>query len=172
MSLTPAKLKKLLLELDDAELRQLVAELAADSAEVRHLLSAKLAADRQPLLDALDRELAKAFGGKNPSMKVAAAKKALNTALKDATPQEALEARLTYVEAGVRCYDEWGDMEPSAINSVESVWTSLLEDAARLPLHELPLGRLERVARYNDMVEMWLGEMFDDWLEGQAGGLG
>jgi len=109
--LTLKALRQTLDDMDAPELRALVMELFRASAANKRLLTAKLEGDTSDLLAKLESELEKAFrtSGRRPTFKVGEARKALNTYLKVAAPQQALDAELRYVEAGVRCLNAYGD---------------------------------------------------------------
>ena len=152
MPLTLTQLRKTLADMDAPELRALIEDLYKANVTNKRLLTAKLEGDTGDLRAKLDSELDKAFRttGRLPTMRVAGAKKALADFVKVAAPLEALDAELSYVEAGVACLHAYGDWPENNYSSMEKVWAAALKRARTLPEEQIPYSRLKQLVKDAD----------------------
>ncbi|TSA85637.1 hypothetical protein FNU79_09260 [Deinococcus detaillensis] len=136
-------------ELEAAELRELVRQMYAASADNKRLLSALLEDDSSGLKIKVTQEIEKAFGTAQsqrcPSLKTGAARTALQHYAKFAPPAALVHAELDFVEAGLACMECYGDVSGSARSSLESMWQTLMKRCLSLPRDEIPWTRLRRV---------------------------
>ncbi|GHG08164.1 hypothetical protein GCM10017783_20940 [Deinococcus piscis] len=152
MALTLKQLRSALEHMDAPELRAVVEDLYKASIDNKRLLTAKLNGDISDLRGKLSQELEKAFrtSGRLPSMKVGGAKKALTAFVKVASPVEALDAELAYVEAGVACLNTYGDWPENNYTSMEKVFEAALARAEQLPSDQIPYERLDTLVENAD----------------------
>ncbi|CAM4140360.1 hypothetical protein [Deinococcus marmoris] len=174
MPLTLTQLRKTVAEMDAPELQGLIEELFKANVTNKRLLTALLEGDSSDLLAKLDSELLKAFRdeGRMPTMKVGGAKKALAAYLKVASPIQALDAELRYVEAGIRCLNAYGDWPENNYSSMEKVFESALKRARTLDADAVPHKRLAALVKdgdgfgygFSDQLQ-WLYDEFMEELE-------
>lgn len=164
MALTLSNLRKLLADMDAPELREVIEELFKASAANKRLLTAKLEGDNSELLDKLLTELEKAFRteGRLPTMRVGDAKKALAAYAKAATPTEALDAHLRFVEAGARCLRAYGGWPDNNYTSMQKVFEKAFEYARKLNPDDLPYDRFRNLA---DDHYLELRGYYNDFLD-------
>ncbi|CAM3678309.1 hypothetical protein DESA109040_19595 [Deinococcus saxicola] len=165
MPLTLTQLRKTVAGMDAPELRGLIEELFKASVTNKRLLTALLEGDSSDLLAKLDSELLKAFRdeGRMPTMRVGGAKKALSAYLKVASPVQALDAELRYVEAGIRCLNAYGGWPDNNYSSMQKVFESAMKRVRTLDPDAVPLERLGRLVKNAEHMD--IGYFYDEFLD-------
>lgn len=143
------RIRKALENLDTPEILELVKELYDLNSTNKALLAVRL--DSQGSLELLAqpcrKEIEKAFWPVRgfPSCKPGNAKKAVVQFVKVAPPLEALEMELYFVELGIRCTRQYGDIDEGFYISLEKMWEVALKRALTLELPEELEEKLEHI---------------------------
>lgn len=167
--LSAAQLQKSLVELEAAELRELVGQLYSASTDNKRLLTALIGGDSGGLRVKVQQEIDKTFGTgqsrRSPTLRTAGARTALRQYARVAPPAALVHAELDFVEAGLACLNEYGEVSENVYSSLESMWQTLMKRCLSLPEEEVPWTRLRRV----EASEQGYGFEFSEELEGLVG---
>lgn len=167
---TWTQLRKVLEHMDAPELVGVIERLYKLGADNKRALAALLQGDLGGLRERADQETLRAFapGRGFPTMKTGPARKAVKDYAQFAVPRDALDVELRFVELGVSCTAQYGDLDGAVYNSIESMWQAALGRAADLPEEDVPWSRLERIVE-NAQGYGWgfsdgMQGLYDDFL--------
>ena len=144
-------IKKELQNFDSADLLELIKQLYDLSTQNKAMLMSVV--DKKARLEALEapvmREIEKAFDPPRgyPSCKTGAARKALRQYVKIAPFQEAVAIQLHFVEMGIRCTTNYGDIDEQFYISIETVFEEVLKQIKQQNAAQNYFSRLQKIVQ-------------------------
>lgn len=143
MAITLTRLRQALTGLSESELRDLVEELYGLNADNRRYLTARLHGDTGALLEAYSRSLQQAFNPRKRTFRVGEVSKALREYLRFASPLEALDARMQFVQASLEYWKVLPDWPEEQYGYLEDMFREVTVAALAFPDRPDLLARVE-----------------------------